>query len=518
MEAIMSRAHTRPRLSIHQYHSTSRNKPLQAMNLVSASITSMGDPNSEKSSGSNPTSIKLTDSIRDWWNSSSYLRSPTQKVAPPNDLIAARERNSTIEYELFRAILSENVYIYPPTEHGLEKAEEHSSPIRGRFLNVELNGEESGDFIHEFELKNTSDPSLPPRHIVFIHGYMAAMGYFVKNLEAFATSYGNITIHVIDMPGFGNSARPRFPSDIIKLPRNATHDQEINRVIRAECWFIDRFEAWRKAREIEQFDLLAHSMGAYLSSCYIMKYNLRADGKKIVHKFIIISPMGTESSEVSLINNSKLQYNHHEEGGDPLREIITSQDFAEGSREDEVTKIWEMLGKPKFPRNALLKTLWQWNISPFQVLQLLGPMYSKILSYWSFQRFKNLKANGVGEVQNGNSDLILKLHEYSYSIFNQYQGSGELAITILINHEILPRLPLCDRGFAEHLQQTGVQTMWMYGDKDWMNQKGGEYCVEKLHKLGDKSAKLEVIKNAGHHVYLDNPADFNSAAIAFLGL
>ena len=153
-------------------------------------------------------------------------------------------------------------------------------------------------------------------------------------------------------------------------------------------------------------------------------------------------------SEVSLINNSKLQYNHHEEGGDPLREIITSQDFAEGSREDEVTKIWEMLGSPSFLENALLKMLWQWNISPFQVLQLLGPMYSKILSYWSFQRFKNLKANGVGEVENGNSDLILKLHEYSYSIFNQYQGSGELAITILINHEIFTKIAFMRSGFC----------------------------------------------------------------------
>ena len=77
--------------------------------------------------------------------------------------------------------------------------------------------------------------------------------------------------------------------------------------------------------------------------------------------------------------------------------------------------------------------------------------------------------------------------------------------------KFLPRLPLCDRGFVEHLQQTGVQTMWMYGDKDWMNQKGGEYCVEKLHKLEINLRSSGSHKNAGHHVYLDNPADFNSA-------
>ncbi|KAM9897655.1 hypothetical protein OXX69_010181, partial [Metschnikowia pulcherrima] len=100
---------------------------------------------------------------------------------------------------------------------------------------------------------------------------------------------------------------------------------------------------------------------------------------------------------------------------------------------------------------------------------------------------------------------------------NQYQASGELAITKLINHEIVPRIPLCDRGFVEYLHDAKIKTLWMYGDKDWMNTKGGEYCVEKLQGLGSPDADLVVLENAGHHIYLDNPEKFNKAAIKFFG-
>lgn len=491
------------------------------MNIISTSIKSMGDPNPEDFSKNLPTSIKFSDSIRDWWNSSSYLKIPSERVAQLERLTVARDKNIQTEYDLFRAILSSDIHIVPPSKSYCGNEEHLKLTITGRFLNVDLEPGVENNYIHEFELSNTSNEALPKRHIVFIHGYMAAMGYYVKNLEDFARLYGNLSLHVIDMPGFGNSSRPLFPSSLVKISSKATHDQKINRVIDSESWFIDKFEAWRKMRKVEHFDLIAHSMGAYLSSCYLMKYNEVSDGKIRVGTFIIVSPMGTESSYASLINNSKLQYNHHEAGGDPLQEIVASLDFKDhDTNRDELTRLWQMLGRPKFPANTLLKTLWEWNVSPFQLLQLFGPMYSKILSYWSFQRFKNLKANGTSEenIKEPNPELILKLHEYSYSIFNQYQGSGEIAITIFINHEILARLPLCDRGFPEILQKTGVKTLWMYGQKDWMNQKGGEYCVQKLKELGNGTVELRVINNAGHHLYLDNPTEFNKVVIDFMGL
>lgn len=487
------------------------------LNIIQDSINTMGDPNAKVAPGAAalPKSIKFSTSVKDWWNSSTSLQKPSETTLDQAQYAASRAKNAGIEYQLFRAILSEDIYLVSPTETDQLVPDK---PIVGRFLDVELPLEIEGDnaFIHEFEVSNRTNPELPERHVVIIHGYMAALGYFVKNFEDLVKLYGNLVVHAIDMPGFGNSARPLFPKELIKLPSGATHADEIKQIIDVENWFIDKFEQWRIKRDIRQFDLVAHSMGAYLSSCYLLKYN-NQNGTKLVEKFVLVSPMGTESSDISLINHEGLQFNHHDAGGNPLYELITSQDFTQlDHRYEELNKLWDKLGKPKFPRNTVLRKIWEWNILPFQILQYLGPMYSKVLSLWSFQRFKNLKSNDEGTELESNTDLILKLHEYSYSIFNQYQGSGELAITKLINHEILARLPLCDRGLEKFLFENGVSTLWVYGDKDWMNSKGGEYCVEKLHQLGDKQADFILVKDAGHHIYLDNPEEFNRVLIKFL--
>lgn len=476
------------------------------MNLVSQLVATMGDPNARKTPDSGiPTSIALAQSLKDWWNCLLNLRRPS--VGLSNDkFVAARGRLIRLEYALYRAILSDDVAIVPPCEEAPDIA---NTAIVGRFRDVLL---DSNVYIHEFEITNQSDPSLPRRDIVIIHGYMAALGYFVKNFEAFAKSYGNVVVHVLDMPGFGNSARPKFPLELLKTPKDASRAQQVSQVLAAEDWFIDKFEKWRITRDIATFDLVAHSMGAYLGSCYIMKYN----HQNIISRFAVVSPMGTELSPVSLINERGHQRNFHS-GGEPLEEIFASQDPDVDSN-PELEQLWEKLGAPKFPKNKLLQTMWEWSVSPFQVLQVFGPVYLKVLSYWSYQRFKNLKANSDDADAPVNIDLINKLHEYSYSVFNQYQGSGELAITKLINHNILARLPLCDRGFMELIHETGVETLWLYGDKDWMNMQGGKYCVEKLQALGDKKATLTVVKDAGHHIYLDNPEEFNKVVLAFLGL
>lgn len=483
------------------------------MSLINNSIEAMGDPNATKATGAaqKTTSIGFWHSVSDWWKTSSALQKPTDSNYSQEAYAAARAKNLQIEYDLFRAILSPSFYIVPPGEA------EASGKIVGRFIDTQLPKAGKGVFLHEFEISNTTDTSLPKREVVVIHGYMAAMGYFVKNFEALAMSYGNLVVHVLDMPGFGNSGRPKFPKALTKLPSGATRADEIEQVINVENWFIDKFEEWRIARNIKHFDLVAHSMGAYLSSCYLMKYN-KSGNERVVSRLVLISPMGTEASDVSYINDKTLQFNHHEAGSNPLREIFANQDFQhhDGVNE-ELYALWEKLGKPKFPRNVLLRKLWENSVSPFQLLQVFGPFYSKVLSFWSFQRFQNLQSNDDSG-EGSNEDLILKLHEYSFSIFNQYQGSGELAITKLINHEILPRLPLCDRGFLEFLHESGIKSLWMYGDKDWMNRKGGEYCVERLGQLGSEDSTYELIEDAGHHIYLDNPEHFNKLLISFLEL
>lgn len=461
--------------------------------LVKDSIEVMGDKSDSVGADGEITSIGLSQSIKDWWTTSSALIKPTERN---ENYKQARLKNLMIEYDLYKAILSDDIKINKP---GLC---EYTEGIVGSFKDTDL---DDGNFIHEFLLENHT--GVLDEVIVIVHGYMAASGYFVKNFEELIKAKPGLKIHVIDLPGFGNSSRPKFPSELLR-----TYDDkynQINQVLMTENWFIDKIEEWRIANSIDKFKLIGHSMGSYLSCSYLMKYNLNQ-----VTEFIAVSPMGTESSYVSLINDKHLQVNHHDVGGTPLHELLQTQTATGEITEDgELSHLWERLGKPKFPSSVILKKLWQWKISPFQVLQLLGPFFSKILSLWSYQRFKNLKDNQG----NTNHDLLLKLHYYSYSIFNQYQGSGELAITKLVNHEILALMPLCDRGLVQYFKDNKIRTLWMYGEKDWMNLKGGEYIYENLKEAGADS-ELVIIENAGHHIYLDNPSEFNRAVLDFFKL
>lgn len=463
-------------------------------------------------------SIDFWQSFKDWRRAPSALQTATEDSIKNKAFAAGRAQGLAIEESLFRAILSPNVYVVPLDQSAYDETEAKKLKLVARFIDTQLlsSSVKGALYIHELEIRNTKDETIPKKDIVVIHGYMAALGYFLKNVEQLAESYPNSVVHVIDLPGFGNSARPKFPKNLLKANPDATKLDQINQVIEAEDWFIDKLEEWRKEKGIDKFDLIAHSMGAYLSSCYLMKYNKRENGALLVDKFALISPMGTEPSEISLISSEKFQFNHDDVKSNPLREVLASQDFEHDGMNQDFVELWEKLGRPRFPNNIVLKTLWDNSISPFQVLQWFGPFYSKILSLWSFQRFQDLHSNS-DDNGSDNKSLVLKLHDYSFFIFNQYQASGELAITRFINHEILPRLPLSDRGFIEYLDTNKIKTLWLYGANDWMNSKGGQYCVDKIDKLGNTEATFKNLPNAGHHLYLDNPAAFNKVIDEFFG-
>ncbi|KAI5952523.1 hypothetical protein KGF54_003390 [Candida jiufengensis] len=500
--------------------------------LIRDSIQTMGNPNSTTTqdqdiikSEKSINSISFLKSLKDWWSCPSPLIYDSTQNLQIDKYEKAKLNNRIIEYELFRAILPEEIYIKNPVEKitegtnsdessttETEDLEKIKHKVSGELIDVEL---DDGTFIHEFYLSNNEETT-KEIHIVIIHGYMAALGFFLKNIEPLVKIPG-VKLHLIDLPGFGNSSRPKFPIEFLVDP--PTKKAKIQQILDIENWFIDKIENWRIKRNITKFKLIGHSMGAYLSCCYLMKYNLQSNRENLVDQIIIVSPMGTESNPTSLINDSRYDINLHF-SSNALNELKFEDHEANGEEiiiNEEFTTLWEKLGAPKFPKNVILKTIWENNYSPFQILQKTGPLYSKILSYWSFQRFKNFQTTSTDK--NEIIELILKLHNYSYSIFNQYQQSGELAITKFITSEILAKLPLCDRGLVDFLVDHNIDNYWIYGDKDWMNYKGGEYIFEKIKNKNSKSiTKFEILENAGHHIYLDNPTLFNQRIIEFFKL
>ena len=466
--------------------------------LTSLSLESPLSGNSLESNASSTSSISILQSFQDWWSSPRSLMNETNSELQEDSeqLRQAKQRNRKIEYELFRTMLPSEIYLYEPDKPELET----KVPIYGKLLDIEL---KDGNSIHEFYLENNSDPHAKDQHIVIIHGYMAAMGYFIKNVETLIKIPG-VRLHFIDLPGFGNSSRPKFPSEFLIEHENLK--DKISQVLEIENWFIDKIENWRMQRDISKFKLIGHSMGGYLSCCYLLKYN----HNKMVEDVILVSPMGTESSEASLINNKDHQVNFH---NDPFGELhFENKEGEDIIITEELTTFWKTIGQPKFPKSWIIEKLWSTNKSPFEVLQFLGPFYSKILSFWSFRRFKNFGNDS------DTTEMIMKLHNYSYSIFNQYQGSGEVAITRLINHEVLAKLPLCNRGLVEFFVENEIRSLWVYGDKDWMNKNGGQYISDEINKRKKGLSSFKVIENAGHHLYLDNPKIFNDLVVEFFRL
>ncbi|KAH7017493.1 Alpha/Beta hydrolase protein [Ilyonectria destructans] len=338
--------------------------------------------------------------------------------------------------------------------------------------------------------------------LVMVHGYGAGLGFFYKNFEPLSRVQG-LKLYALDMLGMGNSTRPPF-----KIHAKDKEEQ----VKEAENWFIDALEEWRKARKIERFTLLGHSLGGYLAVSYAIKYPGH------LKKLILASPVGIPEDPYAV--NAAMP--------DPEEPTLPS-DFTDDPM--ATTEAASTLARHK-PAHVVIKRplpswfvwLWDANISPFSIVRLTGPLGPRFVSGWSSRRFNHLPPK---ESQ--------ALHDYSFSIFKQ-KGSGEYALAYILAPGAYARRPVINRiqevgrqpipqpDGAKALKETGIPIVFMYGENDWMDVAGGLAAQEKLNQTKRKalihgtdeekrsengSAKVLLVSKAGHHLYLDNPDDFN---------
>lgn len=395
----------------------------------------------------------------------------------------------------------------------------------GKVINTPIG---NGNYIHEFYIENTEKPANKDEtmDVVLVHGYAASLGLFIDNFDSLSSIPG-IKIHAIDLLGFGFSSRPKFPH----LPSNTKDD-----IYKVEDWFIDSMEAWRKKRNLNKFILLGHSFGGYLSCAYVLKYNKNlidvATGKNLnpVEKLVLISPVGVERSKYSLFKQPSPSLPSSDNSSsatkveaDPIaREAELTKEFT-ANQEDIVHPV---------KSNSSIKTtesdygevpddeirlvsrgqklfhyLWKNHYSPFAIVRNVGPFKSKFISGWTSHRFSHVYVQDPAR--------FYAVHDYIYRIFNG-KGSGEYAITRVLDLGALAKLPLIDR-CPESFAKMNLPTLWMYGDKDWMNEKAGYQMTKDINKAaGTKLASYAILPNAGHHLYLDNPQAFSKTIFKFL--
>jgi pimeloyl-ACP methyl ester carboxylesterase len=119
--------------------------------------------------------------------------------------------------------------------------------------------------------------------IVLIHGFGGGVGLWSLNLDQLCL---NRPVYAIDLPGFARSSRPRFSLDPIE----------------AEKQFINILEEWRIEIGLnEEFILLGHSFGGFLSASYALNY------PKYVKQLVLIDPWGFAKKPENIWQTGRLQ-------------------------------------------------------------------------------------------------------------------------------------------------------------------------------------------------------------------
>lgn len=232
------------------------------------------------------------------------------------------------------------------------------SPVVAHSSRVDLSTPKH--YINTLSITPTSSPTAAsPPPAVILHGYGAGLGFFFRNFQSLARWAGrrNASVYALDWLGMGRSARVPFT---IKSKR----EDIPGRVHEAENFFVDSLEEWRVKMGLEKMSLVGHSLGAYLSVVYALKYPGRVD------KLILLSPAGVPRGPDDLSLPSR-EVTDQEATGTGAAEVATQ------GKVDDIRKVQQMEKRQESRTRKLFTYLWEEGWSPFQAVRATlfwGPM------------------------------------------------------------------------------------------------------------------------------------------------
>ncbi|TFK43194.1 Alpha/Beta hydrolase protein [Crucibulum laeve] len=364
------------------------------------------------------------------------------------------------------------------------------SPVIAHSSRVDLSTPKH--YLNTLSITPTSpSPDAPPPAIL-LHGYGAGLGFFFQNFLPLAQWAGHrgASIYALDWLGMGRSARVPFT---IKAKR----DDVRARVQEAESFFIDSLEEWRLKMGLSQMTLVGHSLGAYFSVAYALKYPER------VSRLVLLSPAGIPRGPNLTEPSRELTDDGEASTSSPtttrpaaMKREQSSMEKATRGKVEHIRAEQRENKKNESRSRKILTYLWEEGWSPFQLVRstvFWGPM---LIGKYSSRRFSGLTEEETRD-----------MHDYIMNI-TLAKGSGEYCISHILEPGAHARMPMVDR-----IDAVKVPVTFVYGDHDWMDPKGGEESVEKLRKAGNGNGRMYIINNSGHHVYLDNPKAVNDLLV-----
>jgi cardiolipin-specific phospholipase len=431
---------------------------------------------------------------------------------------------------------------------------------------VQLSGK--GRAINEFSVERVDEEV--DENLVMLHGYGAGLGFYYKNFEGLSQVPG-WKVWALDMLGMGRSTRPAWKIHA-KDHEGKIREAEGWFVDALEEWRvakkIDKFTllghslggymavayALKYPGHLKKL-ILASPVGIPEDPYAVNAEMPEPNESTLANEF-------TQDQEDDIINKSNpnlpgsstrqtglMNANSNPTGkgtGDKNNFLGKGPKATSDNESSGTTTPTQAPTAPRRPLPKWLTYLWDANISPFSIVRWSGPLGPRFVSGWTSRRFSHLPAE---ESQ--------ALHIYSYTLFKQ-RGSGEYALAYILAPGAFARSPLIRRiqgvgrqtiapvpgsasspGSATSLKETasvkpeeaviskretGYPVIMMYGEKDWMDVAGGFAAEEKLKQAKKEflrsateeekrkengDAKVVIIKNAGHHVYLDGWEEFN---------
>ncbi|KAJ7507510.1 Alpha/Beta hydrolase protein [Mycena galericulata] len=355
------------------------------------------------------------------------------------------------------------------------------SPVVAKSSRVDL--DKPKHYLNTLSITSTNPSPDAPPPAVLLHGYGAGLGFFFHNFLPLAQWAGHrrSAVYAVDWLGMGRSARVPF---VIKSSKKDIP----GRVREAESFFIDSLEEWRVKMNLEQMTLVGHSLGAYFSVVYALKYPHR------VNKLILLSPAGVpRDPNATTAPERELE--------PPPQHNSSSSSSIEAATQPKIDEIRaEQAEANKRPRQSrtrrLFTYLWEEGWSPFQVVRstfFWGPM---LVGKYSSRRFPGLTEEDTRD-----------MHDYLVNI-TLAKGSGEYCISHILSPGAHARMPLVDR-----IAPLKMPVTFAYGDHDWMDPEGGEDSVENLRRAGNGNCRSYIVNNAGHHLYIDNSKAVNELLV-----